>query len=278
MLCRREPRCEVIEVPHSELLGDLRPSHERRIPDDAVEPSVLSREHLRELQFPMERMHRQPLRGGLERRLPHRRRGHHVERVVQRLQLRLALRRVLPSEERISSTISLFESNSRQAFLARVRARVSVFGGGCDPPIDPATQVSVFLNGLRDGPVRTQLFREYPNTLEVAMSRALEEEFSLKQARRDGGAFVTPYPSRTTARPRHNGPEPMELGAIDVRPSMNQPVTCFRCGKRGHMARECRSKPFAQAQAPVARNQRIGGNRFRSNGGARKLSKNFRSQ
>lgn len=55
-----------------------------------------------------------------------------------------------------------------------------------EDPIDAATQVAVFLGGLRDGPVRTQLFREYPNTLEDAISIALQEEFSLKQAQRGG--------------------------------------------------------------------------------------------
>ena len=44
-------------------------------------------------------------------------------------------------------------------------------------PIDPFTQVSVFLNGLREGPIRKQLFREFPDTLERAITIALQEEF-----------------------------------------------------------------------------------------------------
>ncbi|KAF1333196.1 Pol protein, partial [Globisporangium splendens] len=50
-------------------------------------------------------------------------------------------------------------------------------------PIDMATQVATFMKGLVDGPVKTYLFREYPETLEQAIALALQEEFSAKQAR-----------------------------------------------------------------------------------------------
>ncbi|KAF1320249.1 reverse transcriptase, partial [Globisporangium splendens] len=50
-------------------------------------------------------------------------------------------------------------------------------------PIDMATQVATFMKGLTDGPVKTYLFREYPETLEQAIALALQEDFSTKQAR-----------------------------------------------------------------------------------------------
>ncbi|OWZ11369.1 hypothetical protein PHMEG_00015618 [Phytophthora megakarya] len=43
-------------------------------------------------------------------------------------------------------------------------------------PMDEATKVVTFMKGLRYGPVKTYLFREYPSTL------AMQVEFSLKQA------------------------------------------------------------------------------------------------
>ncbi|KAG6590629.1 reverse transcriptase [Phytophthora cinnamomi] len=49
-------------------------------------------------------------------------------------------------------------------------------------PIDEATKVVTFMKGLRDGPVKTYLFREYPSTLEAAITLAMQEEFSLRQA------------------------------------------------------------------------------------------------
>ena len=45
-------------------------------------------------------------------------------------------------------------------------------------PIDDATQVSVFLNGLRDGPVRDHSFSVSPETLDKAINIALQEELS----------------------------------------------------------------------------------------------------
>ncbi|KAG3053939.1 hypothetical protein PI125_g25937 [Phytophthora idaei] len=46
--------------------------------------------------------------------------------------------------------------------------------------MDEATKVVTFMKGLRDGPVETYLFREYPSTLEAAITLAMQEEFSLR--------------------------------------------------------------------------------------------------
>uniref|UniRef100_H3GXJ7 Retrotransposon gag domain-containing protein n=1 Tax=Phytophthora ramorum TaxID=164328 RepID=H3GXJ7_PHYRM len=75
-------------------------------------------------------------------------------------------------------------------------------------PIDEATKVVTFMKGLRDGPVKTYLFREYPNTLEAAIALAMQEEFSLRQAKLHVNApRLMPRP---VARPS-GGPEPMDL-------------------------------------------------------------------
>ncbi|KAG3240338.1 hypothetical protein PI124_g14769 [Phytophthora idaei] len=50
-------------------------------------------------------------------------------------------------------------------------------------PMDEATKVVTFMKGLRDGPVKTYLFREHPSTLEAAITLAMQEEFSLPQAK-----------------------------------------------------------------------------------------------
>ncbi|KAG2917957.1 hypothetical protein PC114_g6974 [Phytophthora cactorum] len=62
------------------------------------------------------------------------------------------------------------------AYAQRVRYLVSNI---VTNPMDEATKVITFMKGLRDGPVKTYLFREYPSTLEAAITLAMQEEFSL---------------------------------------------------------------------------------------------------
>ncbi|GMF23750.1 unnamed protein product [Phytophthora fragariaefolia] len=69
------------------------------------------------------------------------------------------------------------------AYAQRVRYLVSNI---VTNPIDEATKVVTFMKRLRDGPVKTYLFREYPSTLEAAITLAMQEEFSLRQAKLHG--------------------------------------------------------------------------------------------
>ncbi|KAF1314353.1 putative retroelement, partial [Globisporangium splendens] len=115
-----------------------------------------------------------------------------------------------------------------------------------DEPIDVSTQVVTFMAGLNDSPIRNQLFREYPKTLDEAIERAMQEEFSMKQAKFQG------FPSRPPrqANVAHDGPEPMDISYIST-PGNGRPHNdgkCFRCGKSGHFARNCKvSLPGRQA-------------------------------
>ncbi|KAF1336548.1 reverse transcriptase, partial [Globisporangium splendens] len=107
-----------------------------------------------------------------------------------------------------------------------------------DEPIDVSTQVVTFMTGLDDGPIRNQLFREYPKTLDEAIERAMQEEFSIKQAKFHGFA---PRPMRQP-NVAHDGPEPMDISYIPT-PGNERPRNdgkCFRCGKPGHIARNCK--------------------------------------
>ncbi|KAE8974209.1 hypothetical protein PR002_g25982 [Phytophthora rubi] len=103
-------------------------------------------------------------------------------------------------------------------------------------PIDEATKVVTFMKGLKDGPVKTYLFREYPSTLESAIALAMQEEFSLRQAKLHVNV------PRPMVKPS-GGPEPMDLSSANAAGSQQRrgptKVRCFRCGNNGHYAREC---------------------------------------
>ncbi|GMF41499.1 unnamed protein product [Phytophthora fragariaefolia] len=107
-------------------------------------------------------------------------------------------------------------------------------------PIDEATKVVTFMKGLRDGPVKTYLFREYPSTLEAEITLAMQEEFSLRQAKLHANV---PRPIPRPAFKPTGGPEPMDLsrataaGSQQRRGSTN--MRCFRWENNGHYAREC---------------------------------------
>jgi hypothetical protein len=109
-------------------------------------------------------------------------------------------------------------------------------------PIDDATQVAVFLNGLRDGPVRNQLFREKIDDLDKAIQLALAEDFSARQAKMGSHSHSNPK-SRT---------DDMDCSGAYMQSNYNKnsssfgkgnpnrkDFVCKRCNKKGHLAHEC---------------------------------------
>ncbi|KAE9193398.1 hypothetical protein PF005_g18083 [Phytophthora fragariae] len=106
--------------------------------------------------------------------------------------------------------------------------------------IDEATKVVTFMKGLKDGSVKNYLFREYPSTLESAITLAIQEVFSLRQAKLHVN-IPRPMP-RPMVKPS-GGPEPMDLSSATAAGSQQRRgptnVRCFRCGNNGHYAREC---------------------------------------
>ncbi|KAG3097853.1 hypothetical protein PI125_g15542 [Phytophthora idaei] len=76
-------------------------------------------------------------------------------------------------------------------------------------PMDEATKVVMFMKGARDGPVKIYLFREYPCTLEAAITLAVQEEFSLRQHK-----LHVNVPRMARPVMRSGGPEPMYLSSV----------------------------------------------------------------
>ncbi|KAE9196236.1 hypothetical protein PF004_g20198 [Phytophthora fragariae] len=124
-------------------------------------------------------------------------------------------------------------------------------------PIDVASQVHVFIFGMREGMTRYCLTRAEPSTLEAAFALALREDYTVASS----------Y-ARADARARR--PEPMEIDAIEAesrsrststargprfsnekRPRDGRPLVCYRCRKSGHRAAVCRAPALVLASAEV---------------------------
>ncbi|KAG2789817.1 hypothetical protein PC129_g14556 [Phytophthora cactorum] len=85
-------------------------------------------------------------------------------------------------------------------------------------PLHEHIKVTVFMDGLRVGPARTQLFRVQASTLEEAIQVTVQEEYSHRQARTPVSAWPggsTPSANRTAP----SGPVPWNSGSPSSRTS-----------------------------------------------------------
>lgn len=122
-------------------------------------------------------------------------------------------------------------------------------------PIDVASQVHVFIFGMREGMTRYCLTRAEPTTLESAFALALREDYTVASS----------YARMLTPDARAAGPEPMEIDAIEAESRSRFPSTfrgpranndsrqivCYRCRKSGHRAAVCRAPAPVLANAAV---------------------------
>ncbi|KAE8961171.1 hypothetical protein PR001_g30128, partial [Phytophthora rubi] len=127
-------------------------------------------------------------------------------------------------------------------------------------PIDVASQVHVFIFGMREGMARYCLTRAEPSTLEAAFALALREDYTVASS----------YARALTPDARASAPEPMEIDATeaesrsrststargprfnnDNRPRDGRPLVCYRCRKSGHRAAVCRAPAPVLASAEV---------------------------
>jgi len=121
--------------------------------------------------------------------------------------------------------------------------------------------VTVMMEGLNPGPAKTKLFRKAPGTLDDAITIALREDYSHRQA---NGLPVRPLSSAGTSPSMPSGPEPMDLSVADSRALG---VTCYTCQKVGHFQRDCpRNRAFQARGGPRPRGRVRGSNRGRGSG------------
>ncbi|OWZ19530.1 polyprotein [Phytophthora megakarya] len=119
-------------------------------------------------------------------------------------------------------------------------------------PIDAASQVHVFVFGMREGISRYCLTRAEPKSLEEAFALTLREGYIVSSS----------YSHALAPEARVSALEPMEIDAIEAANNRRGPfyrggrrpgpLTCFRCGKPGHLTAFCRAPAPMSATAATA--------------------------
>ncbi|GMF63559.1 unnamed protein product [Phytophthora fragariaefolia] len=139
----------------------------------------------------------------------------------------------------------------------------TLIAGMAVDPLPEAVTVTVFLEGLRTGVARTEVFRTHPTSFEEAVNVALNAEFNFKSSRLGWNASY--------ANPS-SGPEPMDLSyaedeeaellAAEQRRDIRR---CFVCGDTRHLRAGCPVRN--RRQAPSSKSPASGQNSgsFRGN-------------
>ncbi|KAL4164491.1 hypothetical protein KRP22_004357 [Phytophthora ramorum] len=111
-------------------------------------------------------------------------------------------------------------------------------------PLSEDVKVTVFMDGVRPGPVRTELFRRQPTTFNDAVHIAMLEDHCVRSAQG--------YAGRAEAT---EDPTPVEISSAEsARPQRNQRASgrCFGCNQLGHFRRNCPTNPWKTGRGKAA--------------------------
>ncbi|KAE9338505.1 hypothetical protein PF008_g12030 [Phytophthora fragariae] len=103
-------------------------------------------------------------------------------------------------------------------------------------PLSEDVKVTVFMDGVRTGPVRTELFRRQPKTFNEAVHIAMLKDHCVRSAQ-----------GHTPHVEANEGPTPMEISlAESARSQRTQRASgrCFGCNQPGHFRRNCPTNPW----------------------------------
>ena len=136
-------------------------------------------------------------------------------------------------------------------------------------PLPETVSVTIFMEGLRTGVARTEVFRVHPTTFEEAVSIALNAEHNFRSARLGWNGYHPNFNRESSGgNTAYCKPEPMdlsyaenedeaELQAVDQQRVMRR---CYTCGSTKHLRPKCplRKQLPATVGQPSAPNQKPG--------------------
>ncbi|CAI5982158.1 unnamed protein product [Closterium sp. NIES-64] len=123
------------------------------------------------------------------------------------------------------------------------------------PEIPAAEQMDKFKRGLKPK-IRTEVELRGATTLDE-MIRVAERFDTINFAAYQ--RFQGRTGQHTTAGPtyRTNGPSPMELGVVEQRARNQSTLTCYSCGKVGHIKRHCPNRRNFESSRAAANTTRL---------------------
>lgn len=131
-------------------------------------------------------------------------------------------------------------SESAAVFGERVYALAKeAFPEGLDQLPVQRQLISILVDGLHNRAVKMKLLRENPKELAKAMTLATEEETIRKRFEMRAGPGGKDYVTDVTD---DRDIEPMDISHI-------RQQVCFKCQKKGHLAKHCKNRLVAQVQS-----------------------------
>ena len=120
-------------------------------------------------------------------------------------------------------------------------------------PLPEAVRVTIFMEGLRTGVARTEVFRVHPSTFEEAVDVALNAEFNFKASRygtqcQNSSSFDKAEPMDLS----HAEGEEAELQAAEQQRNIRR---CYMCGSTRHLRPSCplrKQRQHRSSQTPVS--------------------------